>query len=272
MYSIEYFFRECNMRHHVLGVKLHTPIIFCEKPTYPKPNYINYIMNKFLKRITAVLLLAMMLSLLAFAQDDQMTQPLPIDPAVRIGKLPNGLTYYIRHNEYPKGQADFYLAQNVGSALEKDNQRGLAHFLEHMCFNGTTHFPGNAMDDWMESIGVINFNAYTGIDETVYNISSVPVARQAVQDSCLLILRDWANDLTLDPKEIDKERAVIHEEWRRSMIGSQRIGEKILPDVFPTSKYGHRLPIGTMEVVDTSLIRLSAIITRPGIVLTSRLS
>ncbi|MDE7437306.1 MAG: insulinase family protein, partial [Muribaculaceae bacterium] len=207
-------------------------------------------MNKFLKRITAVLLLAMMLPLLAFAQDDQMTQPLPIDPAVRIGKLPNGLTYYIRHNEYPKGQADFYLAQNVGSALEKDNQRGLAHFLEHMCFNGTTHFPGNAMDDWMESIGVINFNAYTGIDETVYNISSVPVARQAVQDSCLLILRDWANDLTLDPKEIDKERAVIHEEWRRSMIGSQRIGEKILPDVFPTSKYGHRLPIGTMDVVD----------------------
>ncbi|MBD5234637.1 MAG: insulinase family protein [Bacteroidales bacterium] len=207
-------------------------------------------MNKFLKRITAVLLLAMMLPPVASAQDDQMTQPLPIDPAVRIGKLPNGLTYYIRHNEYPKGQADFYLAQNVGSALEKDDQRGLAHFLEHMCFNGTTHFPGNAMDDWMESIGVINFNAYTGIDETVYNISGVPVARQAVRDSCLLILRDWANDLTLDPKEIDKERAVIHEEWRRLMVGSNRITENILPDVFPTSKYGHRLPTGTMDVVD----------------------
>ena len=207
-------------------------------------------MNKFLKRIAVVLLLALMLPLLTFAQDDQMTQPLPIDPAVRIGKLPNGLTYYIRHNEYPKGQADFYLAQNVGSALEKDNQRGLAHFLEHMCFNGTTHFPGNKMDEWIESIGVINFNAYTGIDETVYNISSVPVARRAVQDSCLLILRDWANDLTLAPEEIDKERAVIHEEWRRSMNGPQRISENILPDIFPTSKYGHRLPIGTMDVVD----------------------
>lgn len=182
-----------------------------------------------------------------------MLQPLPVDTAVRIGKLPNGLTYYIRHNEYPKGQADFYIAQNVGSILEEDNQRGLAHLLEHMCFNGTTNFPDNQLREWLESIGVkfgANLNAYTGVDETVYNINNVPVARESVQDSCLLILHDWANDLTLDPKEIDKERGVIHEEWRRSMQGQMRIIEKLLPIVYPTSKYGHRLPIGTMEVVD----------------------
>lgn len=182
-----------------------------------------------------------------------MLQPLPVDTAVRIGKLPNGLTYYIRHNEYPKGQADFYIVQNVGSILEEDNQRGLAHFLEHMCFNGTTNFPDNLLREWLETVGVkfgVNLNAYTAVDETVYNIDNVPVARESVQDSCLLILHDWANDLTLDPKEIDKERGVIHEEWRRSMQGQTRIVEKLLPVIYPTSKYGHRMPIGTMEVVD----------------------
>jgi len=187
------------------------------------------------------------------AQANPLTQPLPVDKNVRIGKLPNGLTYYIRHNEYPKGQADFYIAQKVGSALEEENQRGLAHFLEHMCFNGTTNFPDNLLREWLESIGVKfgqNLNAYTSIDQTVYNISNVPIARESVQDSCLLILHDWANDLTLDPAEIDKERGVIHEEWRRSMQGQMRIFERILPDLFPTTKYGRRLPIGIMEVVD----------------------
>ncbi len=202
-------------------------------------------------------LLAMVLFALPAAaqqpQENPMMQPLPVDKDVRIGKLPNGLTYYIRHNEYPKGQADFYIAQNVGSALEQDNQRGLAHFLEHMCFNGTTNFPGNLLRDWLESVGVkfgYNLNAYTGVDKTVYLIRNVPIARQSVQDSCLLILHDWANDLTLAPEEIDKERGVIHEEWRRSNVGQMRILERILPDLFPTTKYGHRLPIGTMEVVD----------------------
>ena len=206
--------------------------------------------------MSAMLLLAVMLMPgIVKAQDgnNPMLQPLPTDTAVRIGKLPNGLTYYIRHNEYPKGQADFYIAQKVGSILEEDNQRGLAHFLEHMCFNGTTNFPGSSLRDWLESIGVkfgANLNAYTAVDQTVYNISNVPIARESVQDSCLLILHDWANDLTLDPAEIDKERGVIHEEWRRSMQGQMRIIENILPDIYPTSKYGHRLPIGTMEVVD----------------------
>ena len=147
-------------------------------------------------------------------------QPVPMDSALRTGTLDNGLTYFIRHNDNPKGQADFYIAQKVGSILEEENQRGLAHFLEHMCFNGTKNFPGKNLINWLESIGVkfgYNLNAYTGIDETVYNISNVPVTRTSVQDSCLLILHDWASALTLDPKEIDAERGVIHEEWRQAM-------------------------------------------------------
>lgn len=179
--------------------------------------------------------------------------PLPIDKEVRIGKLPNGLTYYIRHNETPKGQADFYIAQKVGSILEEDNQRGLAHFLEHMCFNGTQNFPGNGVVSWLETVGVKfgnNLNAYTSVDETVYNISNVPTARNGVQDSCLLVLHDWADGLLLDPEEIDKERGVIHQEWRRSNVGQMRIIEKLLPVIYPNNRYGYRLPIGTMEVVD----------------------
>lgn len=183
----------------------------------------------------------------------QMTDPLPLDPAVRKGTLPNGLTYYVRHNETPKGQADFYIAQKVGSILEEENQRGLAHFLEHMCFNGTENFPGNQIVSWLETKGVKfgrDLNAYTSIDETVYNINNVPVANEAVQDSCLLILHDWADGLLLLPEEIDKERGVIHEEWRMRNVGQQRLMEQLAPTVYPGSKYGHRLPIGTMEVVD----------------------
>ncbi len=178
---------------------------------------------------------------------------IPVDPNVKIGKLDNGLTYYIRHNEYPKGQADYYIAQKVGSMQEEDDQRGLAHFLEHMCFNGTKNFPGNEVVSWLETVGVKfgqNLNAYTSTDQTVYNICNVPTARESVQDSCLLILHDWADGLLLDDAEIDKERGVIHEEWRRSNVGQMRILEKLLPTIYPDSKYAYRLPIGTMEVVD----------------------
>ena len=183
----------------------------------------------------------------------QQMPPIPTDPNVRVGKLENGLTYYIRHNELPDNQADFYIAQKVGSILEEDNQRGLAHFLEHMCFNGTTNYPGNLLREYLESIGVkfgANLNAYTSIDETVYNISNVPVTRETVVDSCLLILHDWANDLTLDHEEIDKERKVIHEEWRTRTGAMMRMYEKVFPVMFKDSKYAYRLPIGTMEVVD----------------------
>ena len=205
-----------------------------------------------IKRCLAALTAATALLCGATATAQQMPQ-LPTDKEVRIGKLPNGLTYYIRHNEYPKGQADFYIAQKVGSMQEEDHQAGLAHFLEHMCFNGTTHFPGKDLINYLESVGVKfgrNLNAMTGFDQTVYNISNVPVAREGVQDSCLLILHDWANDLLLLPEEIDAERAVIHEEWRQSNVGQMRILENLLPVIYQDEKYGHRLPIGTMEVVD----------------------
>lgn len=177
----------------------------------------------------------------------------PMDPAVRYGKLENGLTYYIRHNEEPKDRASFYIAQKVGAVQEDDNQRGLAHFLEHMCFNGTQNFPGNKVVEYCESIGVKfgqNLNAYTAADETVYNINDVPTTSKGNIDSCLLILHDWADGLLLETAEIDKERGVIHEEWRMRSSATQRILERNLPKLYPGSKYGHRMPIGLMEVVD----------------------
>ncbi len=184
----------------------------------------------------------------------QQMPPIPVDENVRIGKLENGLTYYIRHNEEPKGQANFYIAQKVGSILENDDQRGLAHFLEHMCFNGTVNFPGNSLISYLESIGVkfgAQLNAYTSIDETVYNIDNVPVAKYPTAiDSCLLILHDWAGDLLLEDDEIDKERGVIHEEWRSRQNATMRIYDQVLPKVYQGNKYGERMPIGTMEVVD----------------------
>ena len=182
-------------------------------------------------------------------------QNIPVDPAVRIGHLDNGLTYYIRHNEEPAGQANFYIAQKVGSILEEENQRGLAHFLEHMCFNGTEHFPGNNIIKYCESIGVkfgADLNAYTSIDETVYNIDNVPVANvPSAVDSCLWILHDWADGLLLEGDDIDHERGVIHEEWRSRMNAQMRMYGTILPALYPDgNRYAERMPIGTMEVVD----------------------
>ncbi|MBQ6433269.1 MAG: insulinase family protein [Bacteroidaceae bacterium] len=187
------------------------------------------------------------------AQDmSQLMQPLPVDQKVRVGHLDNGLTYYIRHNEEPKNQAFFYIAQKVGSIQEEESQRGLAHFLEHMCFNGTTHFPDSSLIEYLESIGVkfgAQLNAYTSVEETVYNIDNVP-AREGAIDSCLLILHDWSHDLTLDGKEIDKERGVIHGEWRMRNTGFTRILVKHLEELMSDSRYGRRFPIGLMEVVD----------------------
>lgn len=196
----------------------------------------------------------MLLLLTASVSVAQMPMPeVPVDPDVRIGKLPNGLTYYIRYNNWPENRAEFYIAQRVGSIQENEEQRGLAHFLEHMCFNGTKHFKGNDLIRYCESIGVQfgrDLNAYTSIDETVYNISNVPTTRQSALDSCLLILYDWADGLTLDPAEIDKERGVIHEEWRLRSSASQRMFERSLPKLYPGSKYGLRMPIGLMSVID----------------------
>lgn len=187
-----------------------------------------------------------------FLQAQEM-QPLPIDPKVRYGKLDNGLTYYIRHNELPENRADFYIAQNVGSVLEEDNQAGLAHFLEHMAFNGTKNFPGNGIDKYLQSVGMRmgeNLNAYTSFDETVYTIINAPVDKPNVVDSCLLILHDWSNSLALTDSMIEKERGIIREEWRTRRDASQRLLEKQLQQMFPGNKYANRIPIGSIDVIN----------------------
>ncbi len=179
--------------------------------------------------------------------------PIPKDDKVRIGKLDNGLTYYIRNNNWPENKANFYIAQRVGSIQENDDQRGLAHFLEHMAFNGSEHFPDSTLLEYTRSLGVefgSDLNAYTSIDQTVYRICNVPTKRATAIDSCILILKDWSNGLTLDGKEIDKERGVIHQEWQLNEGPGQRMYQKILPALYPGCKYGERLPIGLMEIVD----------------------
>ena len=178
---------------------------------------------------------------------------IPIDSTIRIGVLPNGLTYYLKHNNWPENRACFYLAQRVGSLQETDEQRGLAHFLEHMCFNGSEHFKGNAIERFCESLGVSSgdVNAFTSIEKTVYYLDDVPTTVGTEKlDSCLLILYDWANGLALDSLEIEKERGVVHEEWRTGRDATSRIYERQLPILYPNSKYGYRLPIGIMDVVD----------------------
>ncbi len=179
---------------------------------------------------------------------------IPIDPSVRIGKLSNGLTYYLKQNSQPEQRANFYLVQRVGSLQENDDQQGLAHFLEHMCFNGTKHFPKDAIIRYFETLGVKfgeHLNASTSMDRTIYHISDVPAMRQSTLDSCLLILKDWASDLTLDPTEIDKERGVIYEEWRTRTSPSSRLTERNLSKLYPGSKYGTRMPIGKMEIISS---------------------
>ncbi len=199
------------------------------------------------------------LLLLLLAPASLFAQTVEQDASIRQGKLKNGLTYYIRHNAKEAGLADFYIAQRVGSILEEPRQRGLAHFLEHMAFNGTKHFPGKGKQlgivPWCETIGVkfgTNLNAYTSVDQTVYHIGSAPIKREGIIDSCLLVLNDWSQFINLEPKEIDKERGVIHEEWRnrRTGMAMQRMMENVMPKIYKGSKYEDCLPIGNMDIVD----------------------
>ena len=183
--------------------------------------------------------------------------PLPVDKNVRIGQLDNGLTYYIRHNKLPENRAEFYIAQKVGSILEEPQQRGLAHFLEHMAFNGTKNFPGDdkglGVIPWCETVGIkfgTNLNAYTSIDEAVYNISNAPIDRTGVLDSCLLILHDWSNYILLKDDEIDKERGVIREEWRSRNSGMLRVYTDLLPTIYQGDKYADCMPIGSIDVIN----------------------
>ena len=201
-----------------------------------------------MKKLLLFLLLAS--SVAAFAQQNQ---TLPVDPNVRMGKLENGLTYYIRNNGLPENRADFYIAQKVGSMQEEDNQAGLAHFLEHMAFNGTKNFPGKSMLNYLQDNGIkfgTNINAYTSFDETVYYINNIPTTNQQLMDSALLVLHDWSNAIALEEEELENERGVIREEWRTRGGAQQRLWDQLLPKMYPGSKYAKRMPIGNIDVIN----------------------
>ncbi len=179
---------------------------------------------------------------------------LPNDPAVRTGKLENGLTYYIRHNDKPAGRAEFYLATNVGAIQETPDQDGLAHFLEHMCFNGTKNLPGKTMLEYLQKIGAEfgrNINAATGVEQTTYMLNNIPVSREGIIDTCLLIMHDYSHFVTCDPVEIDKERGVIIEEKRSRNTASWRMHEKSLPYYYGDSKYATCTLIGSQENLES---------------------
>lgn len=176
----------------------------------------------------------------------------PLDTAVRYGKLKNGMTYYIMHNEEPKHRVSFYLAQNVGALLENDDQNGLAHFLEHMAFNGTEHFKGKGIINFLGKHGVAfgqNINAFTEQDKTVYILSNVPADHKGLTDSCLLVLHDWSHYLLLTDEEIDAERGVVSEEWRNHQSAGFRIENKQNEALFSGSKYAVRDVIGDINII-----------------------
>ena len=192
---------------------------------------------------------AVLFSTAALASGQQMPV-LPNDPAAKVGKLDNGMTYYIRHNDKPAGRAEFYLATNVGALQEEPDQDGLAHFLEHMCFNGTKNFPDKGILNWLESIGASfggNVNASTGVEQTIYLLNNIPLVRPTVIDTCLLIMHDYSHFVTCDPVEIDKERGVILEEKRSRNTASWRMREQSSPYIYGDTKYATTTIIGSEE-------------------------
>lgn len=199
------------------------------------------------------ILVAVLFSTATLGSGQQMP-PLPADPAVRVGKLDNGLTYYIRHNDKPAQRAEFYLATNVGAIQETPDQDGLAHFLEHMCFNGTKNFPGKGILNYLESIGASfggNVNASTGVEQTIYLLNNIPIVRETVIDSCILIMHDYSHFVTLDPAEIDAERGVILEEKRSRNDASWRVREKAGKYLYGDTKYADCTVIGSEENLRT---------------------
>lgn len=185
------------------------------------------------------------------AQETDLGRPIPVDPNIKVGKLDNGFTYYIKQNKKPEQRIEMRLAVNAGSICETDAQQGLAHFCEHMCFNGTKNFPSNKIVDLLEEMGMkfgADLNAYTSFDETVYKLK-VPTDKAELIDQGFQIMADWAHQVTMDSVEINKERGVITEEWRLGLGADDRMRQKYFPVIFKNSKYADRLPIGKMEVV-----------------------
>ncbi len=203
-----------------------------------------------LKKINLLILLLLLFAGSTQAQD--LSTPLELDPNVKFGKLDNGFTYYIRHNEEPKNRMEMRLAVNAGSVLENDSQQGIAHLMEHMCFNGTKHFEKSAIVDFIESTGVKfgqHLNAYTSFDETVYMLQ-MPTDRSGLIDSAFLIMEDWAHNVSLESEEIDKERGVVIEEWRLGLGADERMRQEYFPILLKGSKYAERLPIGKKEIIE----------------------
>jgi len=217
---------------------------------------------KLVHRVRLTLLLAAIAATMTVAAAQQAAIPpnvlaaklddvVPVDPQITIGTLPNGFRYYIRVNRVPQGRAELRLAVNAGSVLEDEDQRGLAHFVEHMAFNGTLHFPRLDVVNFMQSLGMrfgAHVNANTSFDETVYQLQ-IPTENPAVIDRALLALEDWAHNVTFDPGEIEKERGVILEEWRLGLGAGERISNKQFPLLLKGSRYAERLPIGTPDII-----------------------
>jgi zinc protease len=188
------------------------------------------------------------------AQTIALTRVVPVDPLITVGTLPNGLRYYIRVNKQPQARAELRLVVNAGSVLEDDDQRGLAHLVEHMSFNGTLHFPGQDIGTFMQALGMrfgAHVNANTSFDETIYELQ-IPTDNPVVVDRSLLILEDWAHNVTFDPKEIDRERGVVLEEWRLGLGGGERIQDVLFPMLLKGSRYAERLPIGKPEIIQNA--------------------
>ena len=195
---------------------------------------------------------ALLFSLYALLALSAVAQYIPIDSAIHLGTLPNGMTYYIRHCSEPAGRAECYLVHKVGSIMEEDDQRGIAHFLEHMAFNGTEHFPEISMIDYLTASGMSyggDINASTGFDQTVYHISNISTNRPVLIDSVLLAMSDLSGSLTLDNDAIAKEKGIIEEEWRSQSGATVRIYEKALPILLGDTRYAHRIPIGDINIV-----------------------
>jgi zinc protease len=187
-----------------------------------------------------------------YAQQELSKILLPVDPKVKIGKLENGFTYYIRANQKPEKRVEMRLVVNAGSILENEDQQGLAHFVEHMCFNGTENFEKNELKNYLESIGIRfgpELNAYTSFDETVYMLT-IPSDSINLLEKGFLVMEDWAHRVTFSDEEIDKERGVIVEEWRMGQGYRQRMRDKYFPVLFKDSRYAERLPIGKKEVIE----------------------
>ncbi|MDR1985038.1 MAG: insulinase family protein [Prevotellaceae bacterium] len=204
-----------------------------------------------MKKILLSIAVAIMYAIAVNGQTSP-SERIPVDKDVRTGKLENGLTYYVRANAKPEKQAEFYIFHHVGAAQEEDNQQGLAHFLEHMAFNGTINLPDKKLINWCESVGIKfgqNLNAGTSMEQTVYNVSAVPLDKPENIDTCLLILHDWSQFIALKGDEIDKERGVILEEKRTRNTASWRMHEKSLPVLYGDTRYAKRNVIGTDEIL-----------------------